>query len=76
MVMRKGVNLARQNCKSNVEKCGRSVITIWLYIDAKHEKKKKEEKKESWAEKKLAAAFFMDVKGAFDHVLQTRLLKE
>ncbi len=26
-----------------------------------------------WAEKKLAAALFMDVKGAFDHVSKTRL---
>ncbi len=26
-----------------------------------------------WAEKKLAAALFMDVKGAFDHVSRTRL---
>ena len=29
---------------------------------------------ESWAEKKLAAALFMDVKGAFDYVSKTRLV--
>ena len=30
---------------------------------------------ESWAEKKLAAALFMDVKGAFDYVSRTRLIE-
>lgn len=30
---------------------------------------------ESWAEKKLAAALFMDVKGAFDHVSRVRLIE-
>lgn len=30
---------------------------------------------ESWAEKKLAAALFMDVKGAFDHVSKTKLVE-
>ncbi len=31
---------------------------------------------ESWAEKKLVAALFMDVKGAFDHVSRTRLIEK
>ena len=31
---------------------------------------------ESWAEKKLAAALFMDVKGAFDHVSKTSLVEK
>ena len=30
---------------------------------------------ECWAEKKLAAALFMDVKGAFDHVSKTKLVE-
>lgn len=30
---------------------------------------------EKWAEKKLAGALFMDVKGAFDHVSRSQLLK-
>lgn len=30
---------------------------------------------EFWVEKKLAAALFMDVKGAFDHVSKTRLVE-
>ena len=30
---------------------------------------------EIWAEKKLAAALFMDVKGAFDHVSKGQLIK-
>ncbi len=30
---------------------------------------------ESWAEKKLAAVLFMDVKGAFDHVSKTSLVE-
>ncbi len=35
MVIKKGVSLNRQNCKSKIEKGGRSVITIRLYIDVK-----------------------------------------
>ena len=30
---------------------------------------------EKWSEKKIAGALFMDVKGAFDHVLRSQLLK-
>ncbi len=30
---------------------------------------------EKWSEKKLAGALFMDVKGAFDHVSRSQLLK-
>lgn len=30
---------------------------------------------ECWAEKKLAAALFMDVKGFFDHVSKTRIVE-
>lgn len=30
---------------------------------------------ESWEEEKLAGALFMDVKGAFDHVSRSQLLK-
>ena len=32
------------------------------------------EVEQRWAEKKLAAALFMDVKGAFDHVSKTQLV--
>lgn len=31
---------------------------------------------EKWEDKKLAGAFFMDVKGAFDHVDKDQLLKQ
>lgn len=31
---------------------------------------------ESWEEKKLAAALFIDVKGAFDHISKGQLLKQ
>ncbi len=30
---------------------------------------------EKWSEKKLADALFMDVKGAFDHISRSQLLK-